>query len=91
MSACLQRFRWKSQRANLPALPEPGLPDREGMGRAGPRWTALSAAGSASAGSASGSAGSACGQGKTARRRGSSCPPGLLARLPGIHVKDTVA
>ena len=54
MSACLRRFQWRSQRANLPTLHEPGRPDREGMGRAGPRWTVLSAAGSASAGSASG-------------------------------------
>ena len=35
MSACLQRFQWRSQRANLPALHEPGRPDRKGMGRAG--------------------------------------------------------
>jgi hypothetical protein len=35
MSACLQRFQWRSQRAKLPTLHEPGRPDRKGMGRAG--------------------------------------------------------
>jgi hypothetical protein len=35
MSACLQRFRWRSQRADLGSLHEPGQPDRKGMGRAG--------------------------------------------------------
>jgi hypothetical protein len=35
MSACLQLFRWKSQRADLGSLHEPGQPDRKGMGRAG--------------------------------------------------------
>jgi hypothetical protein len=53
-----------------------------------PRWMVLSAAGSAPAGSASGSA---RGPSETARRRDSSwppsCPPGLLGRRPGIHVK----
>ncbi len=37
MSACLQRFQRRSQRANLPALREPGRPGRKGMGRAGRR------------------------------------------------------
>jgi hypothetical protein len=92
MSACLQRFQRRSQRANRPGLHEPGRPDRKGLG---PRWTVLSAAGSAPAGSANGLAGSVSGTGKTARRCGSSwpprSPPGLLARLPGIQVMVTSA
>ena len=40
MSACLQRFQWRSQRADLRSLHEPGQPDRKGMGC----WTGLSAA-----------------------------------------------
>jgi hypothetical protein len=35
MSACLQRFEWRSQRANLPSLGEPGRHDRKGMGGTG--------------------------------------------------------
>ncbi len=49
-----------------------GLARPEGHG---PRWTVLSAAGSALAGSASGLADSVCGPGKPARRCGSSWPP----------------
>jgi hypothetical protein len=75
-----------------PGLHEPGRPDRKGHG---PRWTVLSAAGSAPAGSANGLAGSVSGTGKTARRCGPSwpprSPPGLLARPPGIRVMVTSA
>jgi hypothetical protein len=86
MSACLQRFQWRSQRAKLPTLHEPGRPDRKGMGRAGRHCRPPGQRRQARR---------AAGPGKTARRRGSSWPPGwtpgLLGRLPGIHVKVTVA
>jgi hypothetical protein len=71
MSACLRRFQWRPN-APIPSLHEPGRHDRKRMGRAvrccrppGQRRQARRAAG----------AGSACSPGKTARRRGSSCPP----------------
>ena len=80
MSASLQRFQCRSQHANLPTLRKAGR-------RVSDAW-------SAPAGSASGSAGSACGPGKD---RSPVCfqlaaeLPGLLAHLPGIYVKVTVA
>lgn len=70
MSACLQRFQWRSQRADPRGLHEPGRSSRKGMGRAGQGCRSR-----VSAGRLDGRhGGSACGTGKTARRRGSNCP-----------------
>ncbi len=94
MSACLQHFQWRSQRADLRSLHEPGRPDRKGMGRAG-QGCRPSAAGSALAGSASGLAGSICGPGRTARRRGSSrlpsCPSPFWPACTASNVKAAAA
>jgi hypothetical protein len=82
MSACLRRFQWRSQRANLPTLRKPGRPDRKGIGRAGrgcrppgPRRQARRAARPAAR--ARPLAGVV-----PAGRRAARRPPGLSARHP---------
>ncbi len=84
MSACLQRFQWRSQCANLSSLDEPGWHDPKGMGGAGrfcrmpgPRRQARRAARPARP----------TARPHRGRRRGSSWPSGLLgppARYPRL-------
>ena len=91
MSACLQRFECWSQRANLPSVHEPGWLDRKGMGRAGRRCRPAVSAGRL--GERLGRLGLRPGQGCLPAwfQVAAGCPPGFLARLPGIQVKVTVA
>jgi hypothetical protein len=79
MSACLQRSKRRSQRAIYQVRMSMAVGGRKGMG----------AALDGTVGRRSAPVGSACNPGKTARCRGSSCPP--LTRLPSTHVKVTDA